>query len=83
LSIGLSAVENLQKGIEENPGVFSRESRLHRLAEDLMGYLPLRKTIEQFWMDDKNRHAGAWIEHHEINMAMLATSLAPDEFLMI
>ena len=84
LSIGLSAIENLQKGIEENPGVFSRESRLHRLAaEDLMGYLPLRKTIEQFWMDDKNRQAGAWIEHREINMVMLATSLAPDEFLMI
>ena len=83
LSIGLSAVENLEKGIEENPGVFSRESRLHRLAEDLMGYLPLRKTIEQFWMDDKNKHAGTWIEHREINMAMLSTSLAPDEFLMI
>ena len=83
LSIGLLAVENLQKGIEENPGVFSRESRLHRLAEDLMGYLPLRKTVEQFWMDDKNRQAGTWIEHREINMAMLATSFAPDEFLMI
>jgi hypothetical protein len=83
LSIGLSAVENLQKGIEENTGVFRRESHLHRLAEDLMGYLPLRKTIEQFWMDDKNRQAGTWIEHQEINMVMLATSLAPDEFLMI
>ena len=83
LSIGLSAVEKLQKGIEENPGVFSRESRLHRLAEELMGYLPLGKTIEQFWMDDRNRQASTWIEHREINMVMLATSLAPDEFLMI
>ena len=83
LSIGLSAVENLQKGIEENQGMFSRESRLHRLVEDLMGYLPLRKTIEQFSMDYKNRQAGAWIEHHEINMVMLATCLAPDEFLII
>jgi hypothetical protein len=48
-----------------------------------MGYLPLRKKIEQFWTEDKNRQAGTWIEHHEINMAMLATSFAPDEFLMI
>jgi hypothetical protein len=83
LSIGLSAVEKLQKGIEENPGVFSRESRLHELAEDLMEYLPLRKMIERFWMDDRNRQATTWIDHREINMVMLATSLAPDEFLMI
>ncbi len=83
LSIGLSAVENLQKGIEENPGVFSRESRLHSLADELMGYLPLGKTIEQFWMDERNRQANTWIEHREINMTMLATSLASDEFLMI
>ena len=83
LSIGLSAVEKLKKGIEENPGVFSQESRLQKLAEDLMVYLPLRKTIEQFWMDERNRQANTWIEHREINMTMLATSLAPDEFLTI
>ena len=83
LSIGFSAVEKLQKGIEKNPGVFSRESRLPRLAGELMEYLPLGKTIEQFWMDDRNRQASTWIEHREINMVMLATSLAPNEFLTI
>lgn len=83
LSIGLSAVENLQKMINGNQGVFTRENRLQKLAEDLMEYLPLRKTIEQFWMDDRNRQATTWIEHREINMVMLATSLAPGEFLMI
>ena len=83
LSIGLSVVEKLQSWIEENPSVFSRESRLQRLADKLMEYLPLGKTIEQFWMSDRNRQASTWIEHREINMVMLATSLAPDEFLMI
>ena len=83
LSIGLSAVEKLKKGIEENPGVFSQGSRLQKLAEDLMVYLPLRKTIEQFWMDERNRQANTWIEHREINMTMLATSLASGEFLTI
>jgi hypothetical protein len=83
LCIGLSAVEKLQKGIDENPGVFSRESRLPKLADELIEYLPLGKTIEQFWMDDRNRQASTWIEHREINIVMLATSLAPDEFLMI
>ncbi len=82
LSIGLFAVENLQKGIEENPGLFGRES-LHRRVDALMGYVPLGKTINQFWMDGKNREAGTWTEHREINMVMLGTSLAPGEFLMI
>lgn len=83
LSIGLSTAESLKKGIAENPGVFSRDSRLHRLAENLVDYMPLRKSIEQFWMDDRNKQANTWIEHREINMVMLATSLAPDEFLII
>lgn len=83
LSIGLSAVENLQRMICGNQGVFNNESRLQKLAGDLMEFLPLRKTIEQFWLDDRNRQASTWIEHREINMVMLATSLAPDQFLMI
>jgi hypothetical protein len=83
LSIGLTAVENLLKGIEENPEPFRRSIYLHQRVEDLIGYVPLGKTIEGFWMDDKNRKARTWIDHREINMVMLATSLASDEFLMI
>ena len=83
LSIGLSAVENLMKWLEENPSLFSRRSYLQRLVEDLMEYMTLRETIEKFWMDDKNRQASTWIEHRDINMVMLATSLAPSRFLMI
>jgi len=83
LSIGLMAVENLLKGIEENPEPFRLSSYLHQRIEDLIGYVPFGKTIERFWMDDKNRKVGTWIDHREINMVMLATSLAPDEFLMI
>jgi hypothetical protein len=82
LSIGLNAIENLQKGIEENPSLFRRES-LYRRVEAIRGYVPLRETIEQFWTDSKNRETATWIEHREINMVMLATSLAPGEFLTI
>jgi hypothetical protein len=39
--------------------------------------------IERFWMDDKNRGASTWTDHREINMVMLATSLAPGRFLAI
>lgn len=83
LSIGLSAAENLQKMVGGNQGAFNNASRLQKLAEDLMEFLPLRKIIEQFWLDDGNRQASTWIEHREINMVMLATSLSPDQFLMI
>jgi len=83
LSIGLSTVESLQKWIEENPNLFQRKNRLSLLVEDLMEYVPLGDQIEQFWMNDGNREAGTWIEHREINMVMLATSLAPVSFLMI
>ena len=83
LSIGLSAVENLLKWIEENPSLFCKMSYLHRRVEDLMGYVPLGEKIEQFWMDGKNREASTWTLHREINMVMLATSLAPGRFLTI
>ena len=83
LSIELSAVENLLKGIEENPDIFSQKSSLQRRIEDLRGYVQLGKVIEQFWMDGKNREAKTWIEHCEINMVMLATSLASSRFLTI
>ena len=81
LSIGLAAVEDLEKWIEENPEL--GRSQLKSSVVELMGYVPLRKKIEQFWTDGKNREANTWIEHCEINMVMLATSLAPDGFLMI
>jgi hypothetical protein len=83
LSIGLSAVENLLRWIEENPDLFSQKGSLQRRVEELMEYVPLKERIEQFWIDDKNRQASTWIEHREINMVMLATSLAPSRFLMI
>jgi hypothetical protein len=83
LSIGISAVENLLRWIEENPDLFSQKGSLQQRVEELMEYVPLKERIEQFWIDDKNRQASTWIEHREINMVMLATSLAPSRFLMI
>jgi hypothetical protein len=83
LSIGLSAVENLAESIVENWNSFGQRSSLQQRIEKLMEYVPLREEIEQFWMDDGNRKSSTWIEHQEINMVMLATSLAPGRFLMI
>jgi hypothetical protein len=83
LAIGLKAVMKLQVCIEENPHIFDRQGPMQRSVKALKGYLPLGDIIERFWLDDKNREAGSWTEHREINMVMLATSLAPEGFLMI
>jgi hypothetical protein len=83
LAIGLKAVAKLQGCIGENPHLFARGGSVQRSVEALDGYLQLGEIIERFWLDDKNREAGSWTEHREINMVMLATSLNPDGFLLI
>jgi hypothetical protein len=85
LSIGLSAVERLGRWIEieESQGLLRRRSMLQGQIEELREYAPLKEEIEQFWMDDGNRRSSSWLEHQEINMVMLATSLAPERFLTI
>ena len=82
MSMGLKGVEKLMGWIEENPILFKKSS-LKQQVGTLMEYVPLGETIERFWMDIKNRKTCNWIEHREINMVMLATSLAPNGFLMI
>ncbi|RQW77357.1 MAG: hypothetical protein EHM51_01915 [Geobacter sp.] len=76
LSIGLKAVGELQKWLEENPRM-----NLQRSVEGLTQYVPLSELIERFWLDGKNREGETWTDHREINMVMLATRLASDEFL--
>jgi len=83
LSIGLSAVESLREAVEAGPGLLDRKSHSRRPIAALLKYLPIRDAIEQFWMDADNRESATWVEHREINMVMLATSLAPSGFLSI
>jgi hypothetical protein len=45
--------------------------------------LSLIEKIEMFWLDGTNREANSWTEHRDINMVMLATSLAPDGYLAL
>jgi hypothetical protein len=83
LAIGLKGVEKMRGCIRENTDIFGREGSVSQKVEAFSGYLPLSNIIERFWMDDKNRQAGNWGEHRDINMVMLATSLVPEGFLMI
>ena len=83
LSIGLKGVEKLLESIKENPDLFDRKNSLQQQVESLVRYKPVGEAIDQFWMNNKNRKHHNWTDHQDINMVMLATSLAPDEFLRI
>ena len=83
LSIGLSGAGMLPVWIKENPALFGRSDVLQRQVETFVRLAPVRNNIEQFWMHDPNQQADTWTGHREINMVMLATSLAPRGFLVI
>lgn len=83
LSIGLHAVERLQRLREDNPELFHKKQQLQSRIKNLMQYAPMGETIKKFWLDLGNRKASSWKEHREINMVMLATSLAPDGYLTL
>jgi len=83
LSIGLRAVQRLQALIEAHPRLFGKGHPLHAKIKSLMRYQPLCEGIEKFWLDPASRENETWRAHREINMVMLATSLAPDGFLTV
>jgi len=83
LSIGLHAIEKLPGRIKQAPRSFIMLNRLHSQTENLMRYTPLSNMIEAYWLDVTNRQAETWTEHRDINMVMLATSLAPDGYLSL
>lgn len=82
LSIGLGAVEEMARWREERLDLFALEE-LNIHMDALLGLLPLRGAIEKFWLNERNRQASTWRDHQEINMVMLACSLAPSELLLI
>jgi hypothetical protein len=53
------------------------------VSERLQPYRPLAEYIEAFWSDPTHRLSKTWIDHHDINMVMLATSLAPGGYLCL
>jgi hypothetical protein len=81
LSIGLRAVQRLQGLIEDHPKLFGKGHPVPAKIASLMRYQPLCEGIEKFWLDPGSRENETWKAHREINMVMLATSLAPDGFL--
>ncbi|HXX55529.1 MAG TPA: hypothetical protein VEI81_05495 [Methanoregula sp.] len=83
LAIGLAGVTHLNSLIGHGPVMYGGDSQLRARVRALAAYDPLRQMIMEFWLDERSRAAATWVEHREINMVMLATSLAPGGFLTI
>ncbi len=78
LAIGLHAVPLMQERITMQPG-----SRGHRLIAELEKFAPLAQEIENFWLHSAHRQARSWLNHENINMVMLASSLMPEGVLKL
>jgi hypothetical protein len=83
LSIGLHAIVKMQRAIEQHPENFSNQNELHARLSGLARFLPLNELIESFWLETSNQQSHSWTGHRDINSVMLATSLAPDGYLVL
>lgn len=83
LAIGLHAVERLMNVAGKKPGIVDKEQQSLKRLESLMRYVPLARTLENYWLEPAHRETGTFTEHRDINMVMLATSLIPDGFLAV
>ena len=83
LSIGLKGVARVARLVEEYSEQHDREflSWLQPRVAGLAVQLPLSAGIERFWLRERKKGTEQWKEHGDINMVMLATSLAPEQFL--
>ncbi|MBE0597282.1 MAG: hypothetical protein IH614_08435 [Desulfuromonadales bacterium] len=81
LAIGLRAFGKMRPVIESNPDRF--DPSLRKRTESLRRYEKFREPIENFWSEGENQKSERWLEHREINMVMLATSLESEGFLAI
>lgn len=82
LSIGLHAVPGMRAILEEIPDFAAYEVVNSQLSQ-LMSSVGTAKSIEAFWLDPANRNCASWQGHEDINMVMLATSLAPAGFMKL
>ncbi len=83
LAIGLQAVVRIQRLVERNPDRFNGVRELFGLLKALEEFGCLRDEIESFWVHPSHQKSATWCDHQDINAVMLATSLAPDGFLLI
>jgi hypothetical protein len=70
LAIGLHGLRRLA-------GLVAPDDELARLVESLKSFEPLAVEIDVTWSNPTHQRCRAWLDHRNINMVMLAASLAP------
>jgi hypothetical protein len=83
LAIGLEAAERLWQAGDRERGRAAASPEVRARLQALMRYAPLGEEIVSFWRDAGHRRSRTWSEHRDINDVMLATSLAPEGFLVL
>jgi hypothetical protein len=83
LAIGLKGIERIRGCLDAHPDRFGNLTSIRDRIDALRLYTPLGSVIERFWLDRNNREENSWADHSDINTVMLATLLAPDEFLAV
>lgn len=83
LAIGLDALSRMARAAEDARDHPSASAAVRARIRSLSDYLPLRDEIESWWRDPVHRNNRTWHEHRDINEVMLATSLAPEGFLLL
>ncbi len=83
LAIGLCAINNMQKTIEQHADTFFNADKLQSALKSLARFNPVYEYIKDYWLLEENRSVKTWLEHSDINNVMLATCLAPDSYLTI
>lgn len=81
LSIGLHAIDRMQKTIKLHPDGFVDANQLSARVNKLIHFTRINEFIVNFWLEPGHRSVNTWMEHTDINNVMLATSLEPDGYL--
>ena len=83
LGIGLYAARSMWEAVRGESSPVPAETSVVSRLEALMVHAPLAEHIECFWHKPEHRAARTWLEHRDINEVMLATSLAPEGFILL
>ena len=83
LCIGLEAIDKLRHLMSEAPDQFGKQKFLASQVQSLGHYGSLIETIKCFWLNHSHPQVASWMAHQDINEVMLATSLAPDGYLIL
>jgi hypothetical protein len=83
LAIGLHAMQLLWLDADRQEADAGIDNGVRERLRSLLTFASLGDDIESFWSDPEHQQAPSWGEHLDINEVMLATSLAPEGFLVL